>query len=87
MSRIIKSFIYDVEDKYGNMVTVYARIEKEGGLYCWYTSHLTKPQDSDMISLYRGENRESTLDAAEGFLNSYISMMRRSKVIEPNSYY
>ena len=47
MAKTIKKFTYAVKDKYDNMVTVYARIEKEGGLYYWYTSHLTKPQDAD----------------------------------------
>ena len=49
MAKTIKRFTYAVKDKYDNMVTVYARIEKEGGLYYWYTSHLTKPQDADGI--------------------------------------
>ena len=33
MAKTIKRFTYAVKDKYDNMVTVYARIEKEGGLY------------------------------------------------------
>ena len=36
MAKTIKRFTYAVKDKYDNMVTVYARIEKEGGLYYWY---------------------------------------------------
>lgn len=87
MAKIIKEFTYKVEDKYGNTVIVYARIEKESGYYCWYTSHLTKPQDADGIGLYRPSNQEPTIVEAKAFLNSYISMMKRSKVVLPNEYY
>lgn len=87
MAKVVKNFTYEVEDKYGNTVTVYARIEKEGGLYYWYTSYLTKPQDHESIGLYRASNTASTLGEAEMWLNSYISTMRRSKVVEPDKYY
>lgn len=87
MTKIIKEFTYKVEDKSGKIITVCARIEKESNYYCWYTSHLTKPQDSDRIGLYRPSNQESTIEEAKAFLNSYISMMKRSKVVLPNEYY
>ncbi len=57
-----------MKDKYDNMVTVYARIEKRKVvLYYWYTSHLTKPQDADGIGIYNPSNVESNLDTAEAF--------------------
>lgn len=84
---IIKRYTYKVLDKYGNTVLVSAKIEKENGYYCWTTSHLTKPQDAEGIGLYRPSNMESTLVEAEAFLSSYISTMKRSKVVEPNEYY
>ncbi|WP_195348963.1 hypothetical protein [Bacteroides nordii] len=87
MAKTIKKFTYVVKDKYDNMVTVYARIEKEGSLYYWYTSHLTKPQDTDGIGIYNPSNVESNLDTAEAFLKAYISMMKDSKVIVPNNHY
>lgn len=87
MGKVVKNFTYKVEDKYSNIITVYARIEKEGGYYCWYISHLTKPQDAEGVGFYRPSNQESTLGAAEGFLKSYINMMRRSKVITLNENY
>lgn len=87
MAKTIKRFTYAVKDKYDNMVTVYARIEKEGGLYYWYTSHLTKPQDADGIGIYNPSNVESNLDTAEAFLKVYINMMKDSKVIVPNNHY
>ena len=87
MAKTIKRFTYAVKDKYDNMVTVYARIEKEGGLYYWYISHLTKPQDADGIGIYNPSNVESNLDTAEAFLKVYISMMKDSKVIVPNNHY
>lgn len=87
MAKSIKNFTYEVENKYGDIITVYARIEKVGRLYGWYTSHLTKPQDAEKIGLYRPSNTESTLAQAEAFLKSYIAMMRHSKVVEPNNYY
>lgn len=87
MTKIIEKFTYKVEDKYGNIVDVCAKIEKKGGYYCWYTSHLTKPQDAEGIGLYRPSNQESRLEVAKAFLDSYISMMKRSKVVSPNEYY
>lgn len=87
MTKILKNFTFEIEDKYGNTINVSARIEKEGGLYYWYTSHLTKPQDCDGIGLYRASNTASTIGEAEMWLNSYISTMRSSKVVEPDKYY
>lgn len=87
MTKVLNNFTFEVEDKYGNIINVSARIEKEGGCYCWYTSHLTKPQDADGIGFYRPSNQESSLVAAKGFLESYICMMRRSKVMALNEYY
>lgn len=87
MAKIIKNFTYEVKDKYENVVTVHARIEKECGLYYWYTSHLTKPQDANGIGIYYPSNAESKLDTAESFLKAYISMMKNSKVVVPNNNY
>lgn len=87
MTKIIKNFTYEVKDKYDNVITVYARIEKEGERYYWYTSHRTKPQDSDAVGIYHASNVESTLNSAIGRVNVYIDMMRRSKVVVPNEYY
>ncbi len=87
MSKIIEKYDFLVEDKFGNNIQVFARIEEEKNIYCWYVSHLTKPQDSEIIGLYYASNRESTLKRAKTFLNSYIDMMRRSKVVVPNENY
>lgn len=87
MSKTIENFTYEIEDKYGKMVHVSARIEKEGSYYYWYTSHLTKPQDADGIGIYHPSNTESTLATAKAFLEAYINMMKRSKVVVSNSYY
>ncbi len=87
MSKIIEKYNFIVEDKYGNNVRVFARIEKDKNLYYWYVSHLTKPQDAERIGLYHASNTESTFENAKAFLNSYIAMMRRSKVVVPNGNY
>lgn len=58
MSKIIEKYEFTVEDKYGNNVRVFARIEKEKNLYYWYVSHLTKPQDADGVGLYYASNTE-----------------------------
>ena len=84
---IVKKYTFDVENKYGAVIHVEARIEKEGRLYYWYTSHLTKPQDYDSIGLYRPANNASTIKEAEMWMNPYIGTMRRSKVVEPDKYY
>lgn len=87
MSKIIEKYDFTVEDKYGNNVRVFARIEKNKNLYYWYVSHLTKPQDSDGIGLYYASNTESTFANAKVFLGSYIDMMRHSKVVVYNENY
>lgn len=83
----VHEYTYNIPDKYGNTVRVSAKIKKENGYYCWYTSHLTKPQDAKGIGLYRPSNTESTLAEAKAFLTAYINTMKHSKVIEPNEYY
>ncbi len=87
MSKVVKKTTYKVEDKYGNTVTVYARIEKESGLYYWYTSHLTKLQDIDSLSLYFPACTASSMWEAEIWLDAYINTMKESKVVEPNKHY
>jgi hypothetical protein len=87
MSKIIEKYEFTVEDKYGNNVRVFARIEKEKNLYYWYVSHLTKPQDADGVGLYYASNTESTFESAKAFLNSYIATMKRFKVLVPNNNY
>ncbi|WP_042369612.1 hypothetical protein [Bacteroides neonati] len=87
MAKIIENFDYEIEDKHGDMIHVSARIEKDGGLYYWSVSHLTKMQDNENIRLYYASKTASTIGEAERLLNSYIKTMRRSKVVEPNEYY
>jgi len=87
MPNVIEEFTFEVKDKYGNVVIVSAKVEKEGHLYYWYTSYLTKPQDSDSIGLYHPSNTESTFEGAKKWLNSYIDMMKRSKVVVLNTNY
>jgi hypothetical protein len=87
MAKIIEILTFEVEDKYGVSIQVTGRIEKNGNLYYWYTSHLTKPQDIDSVGFYHPSNTESSLESAKKRLNSYIAMMKRSKIIIPNENY
>lgn len=87
MSNVIANFTYEVKDKSEEIIIVSARIEKKENLYYWYTSHLTKPQDSDLIGLYHPSKTESTFEGAKKWLNSYIDMMKRSKVVVLNTNY
>lgn len=87
MSKIIERYEFTVEDKYGTNVRVYARIENDKKYYYWYVSHLTKPQDIDGVGLYYASNTESTFKNAKAFLDSYIAMMRESKVVVSNENY
>lgn len=87
MAKIIESFNYEIENKHGDIVHVSARIEKAGSLYYWYTSHLTKPQDAEKVGIYRPSNAEPSLSEAKSYLESYINMMKRTKVLVLNEYF
>lgn len=87
MANILETFTYEVEDKEGRIVKVSAKIEKENEYYYWDVNYLTKPRDLPAIGYYFAMKTASSISEARREIDSYIKMMKRSKVLKYNENY